>query len=303
MTLTTKYFPIDAFLISGHMHMGAGASRGLMYYLQHHPSVRSFGMATYHDSKGYDEQALEYISQGKVNTMFIDPGNTGDYLSFDAAPYIKKIRSEFPNVVFVIYTWDRCWEKFTEIHPEFLHYFYLDHVYYSENKKSNLKLNIILDECQHWFKTRYDYDIAISFASEDRQLAEGVASGLKKAKARVFYDKDEQAHLLGKNLYDCLYDIYCNRSRYCIVISSISYTKKMWTTHERQAAQERTLAERGNEYIIPVRVDDTHLPGLSKSIAYINATDGVEKIVKLIIQKLWVTKKNLEKKYIGKSLY
>src|SRR5947207_11905236 len=99
-------FPLDVFLISGHMHMGAGASRALMGLLGEHPAVRSYGMVTYHRPEGYDQQALEYIRAGRINTMFIDPGNTGEALDgFDAAPYIDKIRQDYPNIAFVIYTW------------------------------------------------------------------------------------------------------------------------------------------------------------------------------------------------------
>jgi len=86
--------PLDIFLISGHMHMGAGASSSLMHLLQHHPAVRSYGMVTYHNPEGYDVQSLGYIRDGRVNTLFIDPGNTGDPFGFDAAPYIDRIRKE-----------------------------------------------------------------------------------------------------------------------------------------------------------------------------------------------------------------
>jgi hypothetical protein len=45
------------------MHSGAGSSRGLMHYLRHHPSVRSYGMVTYYDAKSYDEVLKQLLFQ------------------------------------------------------------------------------------------------------------------------------------------------------------------------------------------------------------------------------------------------
>ena len=283
--------------------MGAGSSSKLMSCLQQHPAIRSLGMVTYYNEKGYDEQALQYIQEGKVNTMFIDPGNTGEnHGHFDAAPYIKKIRQEFPNVIFIIYTWPECWEKFTKINPEFSHYFYLCNMHWDKDGLSN-ELNVILDLCQNWFQTRYEYDIALSFSGEDRQLAEELATKLKNEGVKVFYDRDEKANLLGKNLVDYLYDIYCNKSRYCVLLSSRSYAQKMWTSHERRSAQERALKERGNEFILPIRIDNTSLPGMSGSIGYIESIEGADKIAATIIQKLWMTDPDQKKKFLGRSMY
>ena len=54
----------------------------------------------------------------------------------------------------------------------------------------------------------FDYDVAISFAGEQRTEAEAIADRLKASDIRVFYDRYEQADLWGKNLYEHLSDIY-----------------------------------------------------------------------------------------------
>ena len=61
------------------------------------------------------------------------------------------------------------------------------------------------------------YDVALSFAGEDRTYVEEVATGLKVASVNVFYDGFEKANLWGKNLIDHLADIYQNKSRYVVM--------------------------------------------------------------------------------------
>jgi hypothetical protein len=130
------------------------------------------------------------------------------------------------------------------------------------------------------------YDVALSFAGEDREIAEEIAKLLREGCARVFYDKYEQADLWGKNLYDHLADIYSNRALYCIILVSGAYARKNWTTHERRSAQERALKERG-EYILPVRLDDTEIPGLPSTTAYLDLRQvSIPDLVALALRKL-----------------
>jgi NTP pyrophosphatase (non-canonical NTP hydrolase) len=113
-----------------------------------------------------------------------------------------------------------------------------------------------------------DYDVAISFAGEDRPQAEELASALQKLAIRVFYDRDEKADLWGKDLYAYLTDLYRNRARFCIMLISEHYASKLWTTQERRAMQEHALRQDG-EYILPIRLDDTEIPGLLSTTAYL----------------------------------
>ncbi len=65
-----------------------------------------------------------------------------------------------------------------------------------------------------------------------------------------------------------LSDIYENDSRYCIIFVSKDYAEKEHTRYELQAAMRR--AERQSEtYIIPLRLDHTHIPELD-DIKYID---------------------------------
>jgi hypothetical protein len=130
------------------------------------------------------------------------------------------------------------------------------------------------------------YDVALSFAGEDREYVEAVAEGLKAAGVSVFYDKFEAAGLWGKNLVDHLADIYKNRSRYVVMFVSKHYVAKPWTTHERQHAQDRALVAK-EEYILPARFDDTEVPGMTNTVGYVSLKDvPPERLVELILTKL-----------------
>lgn len=114
------------------------------------------------------------------------------------------------------------------------------------------------------------YDVCLSFASEDREYVESVASEARSRNVHVFYDKYEQVELWGKNLYDHLADVYQNRARFCVIFISEHYRGKLWTNHERKHAQARAFQE-NKEYLLPVRFDSTEIPGLPDTIGYIDA--------------------------------
>src|SRR6266478_5728839 len=78
------------------------------------------------------------------------------------------------------------------------------------------------------------YDVALSFAGEDREYVEHVATGLRDAGVSVFYDLFQRAELWGRNLVDHLAEVYQKRSRYVVMFISKHYVQKAWTTHERQ---------------------------------------------------------------------
>ncbi len=130
------------------------------------------------------------------------------------------------------------------------------------------------------------YDVALSFAGEQRAYAEQLAKVLRASGVRVFYDRDLKAVLWGKNLIDYLHDIYCNEARFCVVFVSEAYARKRWTTHERKAAQERVFREVTSEYLLPIKVDETTLPGLPETVGYASIGDGIEEIARMLLEKL-----------------
>ncbi len=112
------------------------------------------------------------------------------------------------------------------------------------------------------------YDVALSFAGEDRRYAEVLADELKRHGLKVFYDYDEQSSLLGENLYNFLADLYQNKSLYVVPLLSTYYAAKLWTSHELKAAQARAFTEQ-HAYILPIRLDDTDIPGILQTVGYL----------------------------------
>jgi hypothetical protein len=100
--------------------------------------------------------------------------------------------------------------------------------------------NVMTDDAS----TTFQFDIALSFAGENRTYAADVAERLRGQGVRVFYDQYEQAMLWGKNLYDHLDYVYRRAARYCVLFISEHYADKVWTNHERQSAQARALEEK-----------------------------------------------------------
>jgi hypothetical protein len=66
----------------------------------------------------------------------------------------------------------------------------------------------------------FDYDVALSFAGEDRPFVEGIADTLTECDVRVFYDEYFADRLWGKDLYQHLQEIYRDKARFCVVFVS-----------------------------------------------------------------------------------
>lgn len=131
-----------------------------------------------------------------------------------------------------------------------------------------------------------DYDVAFSFAGEQRPYVEKVYDILTSRGIRVFYDGGQVASLWGKDLYQYLTDIYSGRARYCVVFLSQDYARKLWTRHELKAAQARAFKE-SEEYLLPARFDDTSIPGLLPTVAYVDLNHlSPEEFADLVIEKL-----------------
>lgn len=130
------------------------------------------------------------------------------------------------------------------------------------------------------------YDVALSFAGEDRGYVEQVAGLLRERGVSVFYDRFEEAEMWGKDLYTFLSDLYHQRARFTVVFISKFYVQKRWTTHERKAAQAKAFNQ-NDEYILPVRFDDTEIPGVLPTTAYVDARNrSPQDLAALVLAKL-----------------
>lgn len=136
----------------------------------------------------------------------------------------------------------------------------------------------------------YEFDLAVSFAGEDREFVEEIVNQIKAAGLRVFYDSDYASEMWGEELPEYLDEIYRIKSRYAVIFISKLYAAKMWTNYERRSVLARAL-EDASVYVLPVRLDDTTLPGLRPTIGYLDARQvGLAGIVQAILAKLESTR-------------
>ncbi|MCD9020219.1 TIR domain-containing protein [Cohnella silvisoli] len=134
--------------------------------------------------------------------------------------------------------------------------------------------------------SRYDYDAAFSFAGEDRSFVEMIARELKEKGIKVFYDEFEEVSIWGQDLFVYLDNLYAYRAAFCVMFISEIYLKKAWCNYEHNVAMKRQY-EKG-EYILPVCLDQTVLPGITDRYGYLDAKSySPIQLAEAIRMKLW----------------
>lgn len=84
-----------------------------------------------------------------------------------------------------------------------------------------------------------NYDVALSFAGEDRTFAEHLRDALEDLGHAVFYDYAEQHLILGEDVEGYLGPIYASGSRYVVAVLGEMYGRKRWTLFESERYRER----------------------------------------------------------------
>ena len=133
---------------------------------------------------------------------------------------------------------------------------------------------------------RVKYDFALSFSGAQRAHARDLANALNGRGCDVFFDEFETPTIVGKNLADELYYIYSAKSRYCVILVSEAYKAGPWTNQERRAALDKAINQADGTYIIPIRIDDVELPGLSNSISYLRWEANTSVLAGILYEKL-----------------
>jgi hypothetical protein len=116
------------------------------------------------------------------------------------------------------------------------------------------------------------YQVALSFAGEQRDYVEAVARFLQARGIAVFYDRFEAVTLWGKDGAEFFHQLFNTGTAYVVMFISKDYVAKKWTRHERRSALSRAIAEE-REYVLPVRFDDSTVPGLTDTVQYLRAQD------------------------------
>ena len=135
-------------------------------------------------------------------------------------------------------------------------------------------------------KKMYEFDFAISFSKECRAVAKELAEQLTARGAAVFYDDSYRARLLGKRLDHEFAWVFGAGTRFFVPIVSAFYAERVWPQHEWAIARHEA-ENRQEEFILPLRVDDSLLVGLLDTVGYVGLRRrSVNKVADLLIEKL-----------------
>ena len=134
--------------------------------------------------------------------------------------------------------------------------------------------------------SRLPIDVALTYAGKQENYVSNVDKYLKSSGVVSWFLPFEKAKLWGEDLIPYLQRIYRDDATLCVMFISKEYVESAWPTFERTSALERQLIE-DRAYILPVRFDDTPVPGLSNTIYYLKAGDYTEEdLAGIIVEKL-----------------
>jgi hypothetical protein len=148
------------------------------------------------------------------------------------------------------------------------------------------------------FKTtdrEYQFDFALSFAGENREVARTMVDQLEMCDCTVFYDDLFESNYLGKTWGKEFEEIFGEKSRFVVPLLDIYHREKIWPTFEREIFAPR-VAE---EAVIPIYLDETPFPGIPmdvvgiKFIAPTSAADLANEVTDQIVFKLLTRLENL----------
>jgi hypothetical protein len=130
--------------------------------------------------------------------------------------------------------------------------------------------------------------VALSFPGEHRNFVSCVAERLAKrlGRERVLYDAYYEAEFARIDLDTYLQHLYHDESELIAVFLSAHYERKEWCGLEWRAIRD-IIKQRRESSVVPVRFDNTEIPGLFSSSGYIWVGDReAEVIADLILKRL-----------------
>lgn len=143
--------------------------------------------------------------------------------------------------------------------------------------------------------SKFEYDIALSFAGEDREIAEEIANALGIEGVKVFYDQFHKIALWGKKLTKHFSEVYGPKTKFVMPLISKHYPIKDWTDFEFSIAR-REAKKRTREFILPVKLDGTKVVGIHEDVLFLDyKSEGTDGIVDAVLTKLARGRKKISK--------
>jgi len=113
-----------------------------------------------------------------------------------------------------------------------------------------------------------EFEIAISFAGENRQLAKYIVEQLESIDISVFLDEYYEANYLGKAWSREFGRIFLDDSKYVLCLLDVHHRDKIWPTFERECFKKRIP----DAEVIPVFLDETIFLAIPDDIVGIKFT-------------------------------
>ena len=111
-----------------------------------------------------------------------------------------------------------------------------------------------------------EWDVAISFAGENRDLARHIAHELEFLDVSVFFDELYEDNYLGRAWGPEFRRIFAEDSTLVVCLLDDNHQKKIWPTFERDCFSPRVQAGE----VIPIVLDESVFPGIPKDIVSIH---------------------------------
>ena len=134
-----------------------------------------------------------------------------------------------------------------------------------------------------------EFEIAISFAGENRKLAKYLAEQFETIDVPAFYDENYESNYLGKTWSKEFERIFVSDSRYVVCLLDKNHREKIWPTFERNCFKKRVP----DGEVIPIYLDDTKFVGIPDDVIGIKydwdeaKIDWQEEAQENIVYKIW----------------
>lgn len=218
--LTPRFFPIARDFATGNKlrREGRAPYLNLLRWLSKSPEGTIDTKEIIAANPTFKSSVTQIVDKGHLMTLLQSNSSIGEIIHFE--PKTSLLVTEDPK--FLYFLRHMIWSKFARQ----VGYFSID------------------------FDSNYDF--ALSFAGENRNLAEAIFSGLASREISVFYDRNEQHRILANDVEEYLAPIYRSESKFVVVLLSDDYPKKIWTKFESDQFKQRF----GDKSVIPIWYQD-----------------------------------------------
>jgi len=137
------------------------------------------------------------------------------------------------------------------------------------------------------------YMVAFSYPGEHRLFVTRVVIAIRRLgfqRDHIFYDQFREGDVIGIDADTYLLDVYTKQSELTVVFLTAEYNAKEWTGLEWRGIRDLIKTKRGHA-VLPVRLDETPIPGLLSTDIYIPPGRDPEDIALTIFDKLQSNRK------------